>query len=127
MQVYPGHPLMIALEVMRHFPSAADAFDSPDLGSRAVLGSTAISGAGDMVHLACDLLLRYRETRNSAEAVAFAYSRWERVVGPLTGNNEKAFVPGMERARQLEAEFVAALEQWNWAPRGDAPPSAAVG
>lgn len=112
--VYPGHPVVVALCIMRAFPSLDEALaKSTHSDSPRALTSDAVPGAGSNVWGALDLL---REIQNQGwspdQAFDRARERWIRDTGPGTGNHENMHGPGQEQAEAWREAFIEKLSTW---------------
>lgn len=113
--VYPGHPLVLALYAMREYPSAREALAPTEHGWPELVGNSAIPGAGDGAYAAASLLRAIWENRVPIQtAHAVAHGQWTRMVGPGTGNHEKAYEPGVEQAKELRELFEETARNWDW-------------
>lgn len=103
--VYPGHPLVIAWFITKHYRNLEDA-DAPLTGA---LGDMCIPGAGGCVHAALDCLWRLRNGLCMMEAIDFANYHWK-----IDRDNGYAdvYLEGMEQASKVLPELMA--EKW-WA------------
>jgi len=113
---YPGQPLVIALDILDTFHDLKSArTPSPKSGYPAALASCDVSGAGDAVYNALDLLIDISEKKIGIEdALMWAEDRWKRMVGPGTHNHENAYQVGLERQRMVVDEFVCRAREWGF-------------
>lgn len=123
--VYPGQPLVIAVQIMEHYKTASAAFAITKYQWPHAVGNSQISGAGDTVRLALDLLAFYRDNRLKSEpeglhqqlvkaTVERAHMLWNSTTGAQTGNHVKANRPGLIAALALEDRFRQLLASWVW-------------
>lgn len=121
--IYPGHPIVLALCIMREFSSLKEAKSpSPKTGHPQALTSAKVPGAGGNVWGALDLLT-VAEVLSPEGTWEHGEALWLRMVGPGRGNHENTFAPGKEQAHSVRAEFMAKLVAWTLqAPKG-IPPS----
>lgn len=113
--VYPGHPLVLALYAMREYPSARAALAPTEHGWPALVGNSAIPGAGDGAHAAARLLRQMWENRVPHQtAHQVAHGMWTGMVGPRSGNHEDAYEPGVKQAEELHDLFVETARNWDW-------------
>ena len=110
--VYPGHPLVLAWEILSVFesPSAALTIDGRHgLTCPMAVSDNRISGGGGEVHAACELLQRALKGESTEALTAWADKRWTE---GKAGGHHKAVEPGLAQAAKLKAEFPAKLAAW---------------
>lgn len=110
--VYPGHPLVIAREII-------GIFDSPDLALAPcktnglncpeAVADNRISGGGGEVGYACHLLKAARNGMPADEFIRRADEYW---VSVSAGGHVNAVAPGLAQAAKLKAEFPIKLAEW---------------
>lgn len=109
--VYPGHPMVLALQAMLAFPSAAHAFAKTEYGWSVMVGSSHVSGAGDCAH-AADAVLRsiWSEQTTPEQSIIAADDYWRR----LNKGHEDRFRLGQAQADKLRQAFLDACTKWDW-------------
>jgi hypothetical protein len=110
---YPGHPNALALLIMEKYPSYAAA-SQVEKGKQyaPALVDEDIPGAGGNVHQALDLLEIMLKV-GPHEAFERGNKLWVRMVGPGTGNIEKAFEPGQAQVNLIESVFLEKARFWD--------------
>lgn len=110
--VYPGHPLVVAYEIMSVFTSPEDALKpcrTGGLNCPEAVADNRISGGGGEVYAACNLLHLAQQGASAEELIAWADERW---VSGGAGGHTNAIEPGLKQAEKLKREFTAKLETW---------------
>ena len=109
--VYPGHPLVVAFEIIKVFPSAEAALrtDGNEHGWPAALTDSRISGGGGEVHRGCDLIRQAVAGTPAAELIEWADKAW---VDGGAGGHTKAVEPGLAQAAKLKGTFPELLQTW---------------
>jgi len=126
---YPGHPITLALVIVRTHESFAEANRKErDFVWPHAVGCNAVPGAGGNVHAAMNLLARW--ARNEApldKLFELADNMWERCDGQKDGGgsfakNEterekfmKRWREGQDQADRFKGPLVEALKEW---PKG---------
>lgn len=109
--VYPGHPLVIGLLIMRKYPDLADA-RARDRGQHpAALRDAEIPGAGGNVYSALTCL-EVGLLHGAERAEEFAGAAWARCDNQRT-RNPKRWADGIAGARMIRDEFREALAGWS--------------
>lgn len=132
--VYPGHPSIVAYEIMLAFEDdLAKAFapsydrDGKKLGWCEALSNSEVSGAGGCVHQGVTLLRRIQDgTLTPLEAldygdVVWGHSRgWgKQEDGCWLGDYGRSFEEGQEQADRFKAELLERLLKIEVTPRDD--------
>ncbi len=110
--VYPGHPLVIAWEILSVFESPEDALAVKQVQGHRYLTAVSdnrISGGGGEVRAACDLLQRALKGESAEALMAWADQRW---LESSAGGHHNAVEPGLAQAAKLKADFPAKLAAW---------------
>lgn len=110
-QVYPGHPLCIAVAIMLRFDSLAQATrrgDAADDLPATALRSPDIRGAGGNVYAALDLLTRAKQGYLEL-ALERAEYYWQSSAGAFGQERVQA---GQQQAQALRAAFEELLQSW---------------
>lgn len=107
--VYPGHPLVLAMAIMRVFPSFTEA-NAPSVNGWCVaITDTRIPGAGDHVGAAMQMLEMGSRGLDADAMVTYAARYWEE---GLAGGHVKHVAVGKAQAERIEPHFRAMSEQW---------------
>lgn len=110
--VYPGHPLVVAFEIINVFGSPEEAFkpvESDSLNCPTAVADNRVSGGGGEVYAACELLQRARKGHPVEELIAWADMRWS---SGQAGGHVKAVAPGLQQANKLKSVFSEKLAAW---------------
>lgn len=110
--VYPGHPLVIAWEIMTTFPTptAALGIDREfGLNCPNAVSDIRITGGGGEVHAACTLLQKAQAGAPAADLISWADARW---TDSQAGGHVKNVQAGLEQAEKLKAGFGEKLAAW---------------
>ena len=110
--VYPGTPLIVAMDIMDVFDSLEEALSLDENNRSAALTHQKVRGAGDAVCAACRLLKYIDKTSSVENSYFLAVGYWTEMVGPNTGNHENQFVPGIERMREYRNTFIKRAKEW---------------
>lgn len=111
--VYPGHPNALALIIMEKYTSYAAATEKEEGKQYSpALCDDDIPGAGGNVYSALDLLAMMLKV-GPEEAFAHGNQMWVRMVGPGTGNIEKAFEPGQAQVDRIADVFLEKARSWD--------------
>lgn len=116
--VYPGHPLVIAYEIMSVFPDPEAALKpctGEGLNCPEAVADHRISGGRGEVYAACDLLRLARQGKNAEELAQWADARWIR---GNAGGHQNAVQPGLAQAARLREKFQSKLASWLNQPTG---------
>ena len=113
--VYPDHPLIVALHVFANFKNASEAIDESNRGCPALVGSIKIPASGDGAW-ACYRMFKYMKEKYLKPETACLWSDgfWVRLVGPGTGNFEDRLKDGLEAAYKARGIFIEAAKKWDW-------------
>lgn len=107
--VYPGHPLVLALLIMRAFPDYAAANAPTEHGWCQALADSRIPGAGDHVGAAMRTLAVGHQGGTIDQMVEYANDYWSRgKAGGHLGNVEA----GAAQAQALEPVFRDVAAAW---------------
>jgi len=108
--VFPGHPIVIAVAIMKHYPSLEDAFVRTERNCPMALEDENIPGGGGNVYSALDAL-RYviDGTMNIDEAVKYCNDVWDSVDDNAVKKPERYF-KGIEEAKEYEPIFRGMLK-----------------
>lgn len=106
---YPGHPLLVIMEVLHYYPDLDEAFADPNKnGSRnrnhtVAIGDSRIHGAGSNVANGLHILNNYRNGEYDLNAVySKANEYWVKCIqGQSPSPLDQALVPGMVLAQSL--------------------------
>lgn len=123
--VYPGHPVTLALVIVRTHESfeAANTYKEGFAWPHAV-GCNAVPGAGGNVHAAMDLLVRWSKGEDLDKLVERADQTWASCDGQKDGGGSYAktdverrrFIgrwnTGQEQADRLKPMLAEALKSW---------------
>lgn len=115
--VYPTQPLVSAAMIIACYPSP-EAATVPRCGTRtwehhswyAAEGDARISGAGGQASKAIDALLKYRQHGSIDMVISDLHNAWRRTISD--SNYPEAFIPGQEKANELEPVLRKVLVQW---------------
>lgn len=107
---YPGHPITIALEIMRSFEDYAAASAKTERGWEAALSSSDVKGAGGAVLSGLAVLRMMHEGASPDDAFAYATMIWRqaRASGDFTANLQE----GQKQADGLRETFLAEAAAW---------------
>lgn len=108
--VYPGQPLVCAAAIVQLFPNLEAATTRTEHGWWACESSDS-PGAGGQNSKACDCMKLYLEHRDMDRLIADLHEWWGRTVLHQDCYKDR-YDEGMEKARALEPELRAALEEW---------------
>lgn len=110
--VYPGHPLVVAWEIISVFKTPSDALrvvTDHGLNCPEAVADNRISGGGGEVFRACDLLRRAKDGATPEELIAWADECWRT---GQAGGHLKAIEPGLAQAEKLKPLFAEKLARW---------------
>lgn len=110
--VYPGHPLVVAFEIISVFPTPESALaicKDSGLNCPGAVADNRITGGGGEVHAACNLLRKAQQGMEAGELIALADQWW---VSGGAGGHAKAVEPGLLQAAKLKHEFPVRLATW---------------
>lgn len=110
--VYPGHPLVIAYQIMAVFPTPSSALQmdtSGGLNCHKAVSDQRISGGGGELNAACTLLAKAIGGTAADELIAWADERW---VSSQAGGHAKSVAPGLSQAEKLKPQFPQKLQHW---------------
>lgn len=115
--VYPGHPLVIAWQIMAIYPSPEEALKHErDIACPAAVADSRVAGGGMEVHSAC-LLIKHAANGLSASAlIEMADGQWAASNG---GGYTLALKPAQRQADKLKPFFAEKLASWLRAARRD--------
>jgi len=111
--VYPGQPLVVALQVMEMFESWSAASARTEHGWPAALSHSGVGGAGCAVYNALELLKRIQAGLKTEEAVVVSREMWRRYVGHQDSYKDRV-QPGLDAQLELEPKFVEKAKVWSW-------------
>lgn len=112
---YPGHALLVALYIMRAYPSAKLALAETTHGWPDCVGCIDVPGAGDGAYAGSRLIRKIQKEPAALDAhITWSREEWKGRVGPKTGNHEYSYEPGQLQADSLEELFRAAVAHWDW-------------
>ena len=111
---YPGPPLLVAIDIMKAFPSATKAFKSTPHGWTAAQGNAKVRGAGDMACAGVQVLKHFQLHRSVEAAITYSRKLWVNSTGPGSSNFEKNHEAGLCAAKGAESEFMALATAWRW-------------
>ena len=115
--VYPGHPVVIALHVMRVFPSAKAALrDDNGIDDKSLINNGSIPGGGNAVYQTAKMLRdMWTGHLTVGGAKNHAFRVWNSLdgAGPNSGY-EKSFDEGQAQANLLWKQFEEAMAAWDW-------------
>ena len=115
--VYPGHAVMIALNVFDTFKSASEAIDCSKTfsGCSAMQGSGDVPGAGCGVSICQGMISKVLAKELSIdEMFDYANKRWKDHTGPGSGNFESHYEKGLAEALKYKDLFLEKAKAWNW-------------
>lgn len=107
--VYPGHPLVIALHIMRAYPSYEAANAPTEEGWCAAVGDVRIRGSGDHVTAAMHLLGLGRAGASVDDMIEAADTYWRY---GRAGGHEGSVEPGIAQAELLVDQFRNVARAW---------------
>lgn len=107
--VYPGHPLVVAVQIMSTFGSIAEASAPTEHGWPEALGNSDISGAGCHVGAGLRILQRGAAGASPDDMIYDANRYWTE---GSAGGHTKNVASGTTQAHQLEAHFRARVVDW---------------
>jgi len=105
--VYPGHPVLLALQIMQEFTSLADANRRTSHGWPAALSSSAVTGAGGPVYDALEILHLARSDPQGAYLRGCEMWRDSR-----TSDFSHKMQEGIDAAERHKQDFLEACEKW---------------
>lgn len=108
--VYPGHPLVIAWQIMSIYPSPEEALKHErDIACPAAVADSRIAGGGMEVHSAC-LLIKHAANGITAKAIMeMADTQWASSNG---GGHAFALKAAQRQADRLKPFFAEKLAAW---------------
>ena len=108
--IYPGHPCLVAMQIMCAFDRYSDAAQRTEKGWKAALSSNRVRGAGGAVNQAMEILRKmHDEGATAEEAFSFGCMLWQR---SRESDHPDALEPGNEAADQMHSEFVSMASSW---------------
>lgn len=108
--VYPGHPCLIAMQIMCSFPSYVAAEKRTKAGWPEALACSDVRGAGGAVYQGLTVLRQVCEDSKSAEeAFEFGCMLWQR---SRESDHSDALEEGNAAAEKSKADFIAMAENW---------------
>jgi hypothetical protein len=107
--IYPGHPLVIATEIMEVFPSFAAANEPTVQGWSAALGDQRITGAGCHVGAAMRVLKIGREGGRPEDMISYANRYWDE---GKAGGHVKNVEAGRLQSQAVETRFLELCQSW---------------
>ncbi|MBV7542216.1 hypothetical protein [Acidovorax sp. sic0104] len=107
--VYPGHPLVLAVAIMRLYATFADANAPTVYGWSAALGDSRIPGAGDHVRAAVRTLELGARGADLGTMIEQATRYWE---DGQAGGHTKNVPAGTAQAAKIECQFRAIAGRW---------------
>ena len=110
---YPGHPLVLAVAIMKIFTSYAAANAMTEHGWCEALSDSRVPGAGDHVGAAIRLLSKGAEGASADEMILYGREYWTR---GNAGGHVKNVQAGLEQARKVEPAFREAVSSWFASP-----------
>jgi hypothetical protein len=108
--VYPGHPVVLAAQIVHAFGSVEEASRVVWHGVSAAEASAQISGAGGQPTKALTALLAYRDHKNLDVLLHDLHTGWRRTIS--SSNHPDAFEPGQRKAQILEPALRRAVPVW---------------
>ncbi len=114
--VYPDHPLIVALHVFANFKNASEAIAECAIDEcPALVSSSKVPASGDGAWACYRMIKHIKEKHLTPEtACLWADGFWVRLVGPGTGNFEDRLKDGLEVAYKARAIFIEAAKKWEW-------------
>lgn len=110
--IYPGHPLVLAVEIISIFPTPFEALERTQSGllqgPRAVLDDR-ISGGGGEAYNASNLIRMAVEGTSAEDLIEWADKVW---INTAAGGEHAAIEPGLEQANKLKPLFEKLLKAW---------------
>ena len=108
--VYPGHPCLIAMQVMAAFPNYDAAAALTVHGWRAALSCSHVRGAGGAVNQGMEILrLMHDESMSEEDAFAFGCMLWDR---SRQSDHPDALDEGRTAAEKQSDRFVSMARVW---------------
>jgi len=109
--VYPGHPVVLAVMIMKKFASWKEASARTKYTFPAALGSQEIPGAGGAVYSALDVLKRIKLGISCEDALAEANRVWK-----IERDNGYAhnYAEGQKKAEALIPLFKELIKSWDF-------------
>lgn len=107
--VYPGHPVTIAIEIARAFPTYEAAARRTKRGWEAALSHSDVRGAGDAVRTGLHLLRLVRDGMPADEAFGEGATLWATARATDFAANLKT---GQDEADALRSVFVEEITEW---------------
>ena len=108
--IYPGHPCLVAMQIMCAFPRYQDAAQTTEHGWSQALSCSQVRGAGGAVNQAMEILrLMSMETMSAAEAFEFGCMLWNR---SRRNDHPDALADGNEAAERQRCSFVDMADLW---------------
>lgn len=105
--VYPGHPLVIAVFIMKAFPDLQTALEDGK-----ALRSQLVPGAGGNVHEAIDLLKSMDCSLRTREGVIAAARDYWAQSDDMQNRDPERRLAGQAQAEQIEPEFLQLALTW---------------
>jgi len=111
---YPGHMLLMGIQAMEAFSSAAEALKSTKHGCSALVGSNDVRGAGDAAHTTDRMFhLIQRGELAIDDTPAWAGAEFERLLGHQDGYKDR--IPeGLALATHYRETFLEMARAWDW-------------
>lgn len=108
--IYPGHPCLIAMQIMDNFPTMSDASERTAHGWPEALSCSNVRGAGGAVYQGLSVLRKLCENPSDIDgAFAFGSMLWER---SRQSDHPGQFDEGVAEASKWEARFHAQAKAW---------------
>ena len=112
--VYPGHPVTIAIEITRAFPSYAAAIERTKDGWESALSHSDVRGAGGAVRTGLHVLRLVNDGMTPEAAFDDAARLWQ---AARSGDFKANMQEGQKEADALRSIFIEEVGAWN-AARG---------
>jgi hypothetical protein len=108
--VYPGHPVVIALEVMDAFADYDAAYERTPQGWPAALSHSEVSGSGGAVYQGLEILRLVREGESTPEqAYDFGQEIWAR---SRENDFRENLESGIAEAEIIREAFLERVRDW---------------
>lgn len=108
--VYPGHPCIVAMQIMANFRTYADADARTKDGWSAALSCRNVHGAGGAIYTALNLVEEIEaDPDNPQKVFDLGYQRW--IEARRSDFNEKT-QEGNAAAEAIRSEFIFMVRSW---------------
>ena len=109
--VYPGHPAVVAYNIMLVFDKLSDAMANTEHNFPEALGNSSVEGAGGEVYVGLRFL---KEAAKNKDWEALYREHSEHWAHYRAGGIEKNVTPGQEKADELKPLLLKTMAEWDF-------------